>query len=142
MTIYSTKKEMDKQLLRPRELFVVPGAPDARRVFAFWFRTAEDFIHNLRELRRDGDPEVNRKRIIINCFSPSVYPCVEDAADYEDVVRILKSLYVKQKNNGYARHLLPHARHLLVSRHQLQGELCPSICKCLNLWQRIARSLK
>jgi len=78
-------------------------------------RTGEDFIDSLRELRRDGDPEVNRKRIIISCLSPSVYPCVEDAADYEDVVRILKSLYVKQKNNVYAR-------HLLVSRQQLQGE--------------------
>ena len=98
MTIYSTKKEMDKQLLRPRELCVEPGAPDACRVFAFWLRTVEDFIDSLRELRRDGDPEVNRRRIIINCLSPSVYPCVEDAADYEDVVRILKSLYVKQKN--------------------------------------------
>jgi len=106
---------MDKQLLRPRELCVEPGAPDAGRIFAFWLRTVEDFIHSLRELRRVGDPEVNRKRIIINCLSPSVYPCVEDAADYEDVVRILKSFYVKQKNNVYAR-------HLLVSRHQLQGE--------------------
>ena len=66
-------------------------------------------------MRRDGDPEVNRKRVIINCLSPSVYTYVEDAADYEDVVRILKSLYVKQKNNVYAR-------HLLVSRQQLQGE--------------------
>jgi len=78
-------------------------------------RTVEDFIRSLRELRRDGDPEVNRKRIIINFLSPSVYTCVEDAADHEDVVRILKSLYVKQKNNVYAR-------HLLVSRHKLQGE--------------------
>jgi len=77
--------------------------------------SVEGFIDSLRELRRDGDPEVNGKCIIINCLSPNVYPCVEDAADYEDVVRILKSVYVKQKNNVYAR-------HLLVSRHQLQDE--------------------
>jgi len=56
---------MDKQLLRPRELCVEPGAPDAGRAFAFWLRTAEDFIDSLRELRRDGDPEVNRKRIFL-----------------------------------------------------------------------------
>jgi len=125
VTIYSTKKEMDKQIIRPRELCVEPGAPDAGRVFAFWLRTVEDFIDSLRELRRDGDPEVNRKRIIINCLSPSVYPCVEDAADYEDVVRILKSLYVEQKNNVYAR-------HLLVSRHQLQGETLPEYLQVLK----------
>jgi len=125
VTIYSTKKEMDKQLLRPRELCVEPGAPDACRVFAFWLRTVEDFIDSLRELRRDGDPDINRKRIIINCLSPSVNPCVEDAADYEDVVRILKSLYVKQKNNVYAR-------HLLVSRRQLQGETLPEYLQVLK----------
>jgi len=88
---------MDKQLLRPRELCFEPGAPDAGRVFAFWLRTVEDFIDSVRELRRDGDPEVNRKHIIINCLSPSVYPCVEDAADYEDVVRILTSLRQTEK---------------------------------------------
>ena len=68
MTIYSTKKEMDKQLLRPRELCVELGAPDAGCIFAFWLRAVEDFIDSLRELRRDGDPEVNRKHIIINCL--------------------------------------------------------------------------
>jgi len=116
---------MDKQLLRPRELCVEPRAPDAGRVFAFWLRTVEDFIDSVRELRRDGEPEVNRKRIIINCLSPSVYPCVEDAADCEDVVRILKSLYVKQKNNVYAR-------HLLVSGHQLRGETLPEYLQVLK----------
>ena len=88
---------MDKQLPRSRELCVEPGAPDAGRVFAVWLRTVEDFIDSLRDLCRDGDPEVNRKRITINCLSPSVYPCVEDAADYEDVVRILKSLRQTEK---------------------------------------------
>ena len=88
---------MDKQLLRPRELCVEPWAPDAGRIFVFWLRAVEDFIDSQQELRRDGDSEVQGKRIIINCLSPSVYPCVEDAAEYEDVVRILQSLYVKQK---------------------------------------------
>ena len=67
--------------------------------------------------------------IIINCLSPSVYPCVEDTSDYGDVVRMLKSLYVKQKNNVYAR-------HLLVSRHQLQGE---TICEYLQVLKSLAK---
>ena len=116
---------MDKQLLRPRELCVEPGASDAGHVFAFYLRTVEDFIDSLWEVCRDGDPEVNRKRIIINCLSRSVYPCVVDAVDYEDVVRILKSLYIKQKNNVYAR-------HLLVSRHQLHGETLPEYLQVLK----------
>ena len=40
-------------------------------------------------------------------------------------MRILKSLYVKQKNNVYAR-------HFLVSRHQLQGETLPEYLQVLK----------
>jgi len=61
---------MDKQLLRPREVCVEPGAPDAGCIFAFWLRTLEDFIDSLRELHRDGDPELNliySKRSNPNC---------------------------------------------------------------------------
>ena len=58
-------------------------------------------------------------------FRSQHYPCVVDAADYEDEVRILKSLYVKTKNTVYAR-------HLLVSRHQLQGETLPEYLQVLK----------
>ena len=75
-------------------------------MFNFWLRTVEDFISTLQELRRDDDPEVNEKRIIINCLSPVVYPHVEEAETYDMIVQILKALYVKKKNNVYARHLL------------------------------------
>ena len=56
-------------------------------------------------------------------FRSQHYPCVVDAADYEDEVRILKSLYVKQKH-VYAR--------LLISRHQLQGETLPEYLQVLK----------
>ena len=77
---------MDKQQLGPRELCVEAGALDAGGRFAFWLRTVQDFIDSLRKLRRDGDSEVNKKQIIINCLSASVNLCAEDAADYAVVV--------------------------------------------------------
>jgi len=61
---------MDKQLLRPRELHIEPQQPDAASVFNVWLRTVEDFISTLQELRRDDDPEVNKKGVMINCLSP------------------------------------------------------------------------
>jgi len=73
---------MDKQLLCPRVLTIEPEQPDAASVFNFWLRTVEDFISMLQELRRDDDPVVNKKRIIINCLSPAVYPDVEEAETY------------------------------------------------------------
>ena len=36
----------------------------------------------MQELRRDDDPVVNKKRIIINCLSRAVYPDVEEAETY------------------------------------------------------------
>jgi len=59
---------MDKQLLRPCELHFEPQQPDAASVFNFWLRTVEDFISTLQELRRDDDPEVNKKRVMITVF--------------------------------------------------------------------------
>ena len=114
---------MERQLLRPKELSVEPEAPDAARVFAFWLRTVEDFLSSLREFRAEDDPQVNAQRIIVGCLSPAIFPYVEDAVSYDEIVDILKRLYLKKKNNVYAR-------HLLVSRQQTPGE---SISEYLNL---------
>ena len=89
---------MDKLLLRPRELCIDPGLPDAASMFSFWFRTVDDFISTLQELRIDDDPVVNKKLIIINCLSPAVCPHVEEAETYDRIVEILKALNVKMKN--------------------------------------------
>ena len=80
---------MDKQLLRPRKLSINPEEPDATLVFNFWLRTVEDFIAGLQEPRREGDPEINKKHIIVNCLSPTVYPHVKEATTYDAVVTTL-----------------------------------------------------
>ena len=97
---------MERQLLRPKELSVEPEAPDAARIFAFWLRTVEDFLSSLREFRAEDDPQVNAHRIIVSCLSPVIFPYVEDAVSYDEIVDILKRLNLKKKNNVYARHLL------------------------------------
>lgn len=116
---------MEKHLLRPQQLSLDPEAADAERVFTFWLRTVQDFIEGLGEIRRDGDPAVNSKRIIIGCLSPAVHPVVEDAATYDDIVQILKDVYVKKKNNVYSR-------HLLVSRQQLPSETISDFLQALK----------
>jgi len=74
---------MDKQLLCPRVLHIEPEQSDAASMFNFWLRTVKEFISTLQELRRDDDPAVNQKRIIMNCLSPAVYPDVEEAETYD-----------------------------------------------------------
>jgi len=120
---------MEKLVLRPKELSVQPEAPEASRVFSFWLRTFEDFIASLRDYRKEGEPEINKKIIIISCLSPDVFPYVEEAVDYERIVEALKSVYVKKKNNAYAR-------HLLVSRRQAPTE---SISEFLQALKGVAK---
>jgi len=115
---------MDKQLLCPRVLHIEPEQPDAARVFNFWLRTVEDFISMLQELRRDVDPVVNKKRIIIYCLSTQTskkqrHMVLKARSNSESSSKwrnqILKARYVKKKNNVCAQ-------HLLVSRCQAGGE--------------------
>ena len=101
---------MDKQLLRPCELHFEPQQPDAASVFNFWLRTVEDFISTLQELRRDDDPEVNKKRVMITVFlllstltskqRPTIWS-----------FRFRKFSMFKKKNNVHAWHLLESRRH-------------------------------
>ena len=112
---------MERQLLRPKELSVEPETPDAAQVFAFWLRTVEDFLSSLREFQ---DPQVNAQGIV-SCLSPAIFPYVEDAASYDEIVDILKRLYLK-KNNVYAR-------HLLVSRKQTPGESISEYLQALKI---------
>ena len=120
---------MEKQLLRPRELSVDPESADAALVFKYWLRTVEDFISGLEDLRSGDAPALNKKRIVIGCLSPTIYPHVEDADSYDSVVASLTSLYIKKKNNVYCR-------HLLVSRRQETGE---TISEFLNALKALAK---
>ena len=68
---------------------------------------------------------MNAQRIIVGCLSPAIFPYlyVEDAASYDEIVDILKILYLKKKKNVYTR-------HLLVRRKQTPGALS------LNIYRR------
>jgi len=117
---------MERQLLWQKELSVEPEAQDAARVFAFWPLAVEDFQSCLREFHAEEDPKVNAKRIIVSCLSPAIFPYVEDAASYDEIVNTLKRLYLKKKNNVYAW-------HLLVSRKQIMGESILEYLQALKL---------
>ena len=94
---------MDKQFHRLKDLSIEPEVPNASRHFNFWLRTVKDFIDQMNE---NGDSEVSaatKKRIIISCLSPEVYSYVEDAETYDNVVTTPERMYIKGKNNVFAR---------------------------------------
>ena len=77
--------------------------------------TVEDYIATLEELRPTQSPAINNTRVVRSCLSPEVFSYVEEGDSYESIVTLLKELYIRPRNNVYAR-------HLLVSRHQNHGE--------------------
>jgi len=89
-------------------------------------RTVEDYIDTLTELRQEEAPALNKTRIIRSFLSPDIYPYVDEAADYESIVTLLKEIYVKRKNIVYAR-------HLLVSRRQAPSEKVSEYLQALKL---------
>ena len=117
---------MERHLPKPKDFIIDPNAPDASRVFKYWLQTVEDYIETLNELRHEEAPALNRTRIVRGFLSPEVYPYVEDATDYETIIAQLRLIYVKRKNNIYAR-------HLLVSRKQAAGEKISEYLQALKL---------
>ena len=117
---------MDRHLPKPKDLTTDPSAAEAPRIFKYWLCTIEDYIATLQELRRDADPEINKTRVVRNFLSPEVYSYVEEIQDYDILITTLRQMYIKQKNNVYAR-------HLLVSRKQNSCESVSEYCQALKL---------
>ena len=106
---------MDK-LLKPKALDVLTTDSNAASVFKYWISIFESFLQAVEtgQAAIDLSVEVNRRRLV-NFHTPSAYQYIEDCEAYEAAVAELKRVYVKTKNNVFAR-------HLLATRTQLPGE--------------------
>ena len=117
---------MERHVPRPKDLTVDPNSAEAARTFKYWYQTVQDYLATLSELRREGDPQINKIRIVRSCLSAEIFPYVEDANNYDSIIATLRQLYVKPKNNIYAR-------HLLVSRKQAPSETVSEYLQALRL---------
>ena len=86
-------------------------------IFKYWIATFESFLQAVETGQGAIDPsvEVNRRGLLVNFLTTSAYQYIEDCETYEAAVAELKRVYVKTKNNVFAR-------HLLATRRQLPGE--------------------
>jgi len=107
---------MDK-LLKPKDLDVLPTDSNAASVFKYWIATFESFLQavEIGQAAIGPSERVNRRGLLVNFLTPSVYQYIEDCETYEAAVAELKRVYVKTKNDVFAR-------HLLATRRQLPGE--------------------
>ena len=94
---------------------MLPTDSNAASVFKYWIATFESFFQAVETVQAAIGPSewVNRRGLLVNFLTPSVYQYIEDCETYEAAVAELKRVYVK--NNVFAR-------HLLATRRQLPGE--------------------
>ena len=89
-----------EKYLRPERLDCNPNSSSAPDEWRHWHRTLESFFRAL------GDREVNKLDALVNFLSPAVYKYVADFTTYESAIQHLEGLYVKPKNEVFARHVL------------------------------------
>ena len=104
-------------MLKPKDVDVLPTDSNAASVFKHWIATFESCLQAVETGQAAIDPsvKVNRRGLLVNFLTPSAYQYTEDCETYEASVAELKRVYVKTKNNVFAR-------HLLATRRQLPGE--------------------
>ena len=94
---------MDKAL-RPDRLDKDPNDPDAAKEWIHWRRTFENFVVGV-----STDKE-EKLKILTNFVSSKVFQYIEDSTDYDSAIKTLASLFIKPRNEIYARHLLATRR--------------------------------
>ena len=112
-------------ILKPKELSALPNEAGATEIYIHWLATLEGFIESIEGRREEGQPPLNKRRILINCVSAKVYVFIADALTYELAKGKLDRLYKRKVNDVYAR-------HLLATRRQNTGETIQEFIQALE----------
>ena len=110
---------MDK-ILRPERFGVDPNSSQAVKAWKHWHRTFTNFLSSVSEQKPD------KLNVLINYVSPSIYDYISESKTYDEAIETLQSLYIKPKNEIFAR-------HLLATRRQQAGESLEEFLQALKL---------
>ena len=94
---------MDK-VLRPERLETDPNSGEASKEWLHWKRTFDNFLAVLPQTN------LNKLSILANFVSPAIFQHIEECRNYEAAVGILQALFVKPRNEIFARHMLATRR--------------------------------
>lgn len=87
--------------MKPERLSLDANSADAELKWTHWQKTFNNFLSRL-----DDVSEEDKLAILVNYVSADVYSHVSGAADFTAAIELLQNLYVKPKNEIFARHLL------------------------------------
>ncbi|MCP4800870.1 MAG: DDE-type integrase/transposase/recombinase, partial [bacterium] len=90
---------MDR-ILRPERLETDPNSGTAAKEWLHWKRTFDNFLAVLPQ------EDLDKLAVLSNFVSPSIFQHIEDCEDYETSIEALQTLFIKPRNEVFARHLL------------------------------------
>lgn len=117
---------MDK-FLRPDKFAADPNEAGAAKQWLHWKRTFDSFLAELgRGSQNASVTAADKLNLLINYVAPSVYEFIAESSSYEAAISILSSVYIKPRNEIFAR-------HVLASRRQSPGESLNQYLQALKL---------
>ena len=88
------------KILAPEKLATEPNESSAEKHYRHWKRTFENFLQDC------GDNAPDKLRCLTRYVSADVFERFADATSYDDAISVLDSLYIRPKNEVFARHQL------------------------------------
>ena len=121
-----------ERILKPDRLELDPsvsGAGSANKAYTHWKATFTNFLSILGEA---ANTEQKKLLILINYVSSDIYNLISAQTEYAAAIAVLDNIFIKEKNESYAR-------HLLLSRTQKPDE---SIDQYMIALQTLAKECK
>lgn len=111
-----------ERFLRPERLETDPNSSTATKEFLHWYQTFRNFSRALQQSAKD----ISLLDLLTNYVAPQVFEYIAECKTYDGAIDTLHKLYVKPKNEIYAR-------HVLATRRQETGETLDQYLQALNL---------
>ena len=100
INLFNLVQQPVERLLKPDRLNTDPNASTASNEWLHWLRTFENFLAVLPQERLD------KLGVLTNHVSPKIFMYIEECTEYNRAIVGHKELFVKPKNDVFARHVL------------------------------------
>ena len=92
--------------LQPEKLAIDPNATSAENDWKFWYKTFSNIVAAMQQ----GDGAIDKLSGLTAHLTAPIYKLVSEETTYDAAITTMKNLFVKPKNEIYARHMLASAQ--------------------------------
>ena len=113
-----------ERVLKPERFDTEPGKATSEQAWRHWKKTFDYFTNSFTGANQLDDTK--KLAALTNCVSPYVFTFISAADKFTDAINILEGIYVRPRNEVYARHLVS-------SRKQQDHESVDEFMNALDL---------